>query len=160
MSLINYLTINIVLAGVWAALAGQFSPQNLLAGFVLGYLMLWLSRRALGPTNYFTKVPQFISFLFFFLYELVRANLRVAREVLTPRNTMRPGIVAVPLDLTSNLQITVLANLITLTPGTLSLDVSDDRQVIYVHAMFIDEPDQFRRDIKRGFERRVRELFT
>jgi multicomponent Na+:H+ antiporter subunit E len=72
---------------------------------------------------------------------------------------MRPAIVAVPLDLTSDFQITLLANLITLTPGTLSLDISDDKKILYVHGMYVDDVDEFRRSIKQGFEKRVQELF-
>jgi multicomponent Na+:H+ antiporter subunit E len=71
---------------------------------------------------------------------------------------MRPGIVAVPLDAQTDLEITLMANLITLTPGTLSLDVSEDRHTLYVHAMFVDSPESVRDSIKNGFERRLLEL--
>ena len=87
------------------------------------------------------------------------ANLRVAIEVLTPQQRMRPAIVAIPLDVRRDFEITLLANLITLTPGTLSLDVSSDKRVLYVHSMYVDDIDAFRREIKNGFERRVKELF-
>jgi len=66
--------------------------------------------------------------------------------------------VAVPLDARSDMEITLLANLITLTPGTLSLDVSDDRSVLYVHGMFVEDAQLMREQIKNGFERRVLEL--
>ena len=62
-----------------------------------------------------------------------------------------------PLDLKSDAGITVLANLITLTPGTLSLDVSPDRKTLFVHALHVEDPDAFRREVKEGFERRVKE---
>ena len=74
-------------------------------------------------------------------------------------SSLSPGIVAVPLDLTSDAGITVLANLITLTPGTLSLDVSPDRRTLWVHALDVADPDAFRREVKEGFERRVKEVF-
>ncbi len=96
--------------------------------------------------------------LAFFLWELVLANLRVARDVLLPVGRLRPAIVAVPLDLKTDWQITLLAILITLTPGTLSLDVSTDRKVLFLHAMHVDDPEALRREIKSGFERRVRRL--
>jgi multicomponent Na+:H+ antiporter subunit E len=79
--------------------------------------------------------------------------------VITLAHTMRPGVVAVPLELQTDAAITLLANLITLTPGTLSLDVSADRRVLYVHTMYLDDVEQFRREIKEGFERRVIEVF-
>ena len=86
------------------------------------------------------------------------ANLRVAYDVLTPRHHMRPGIVAIPLDLNTDLEITVLTTLITLTPGSLCLQITDDRRILYIHAMYIDDPGQLVSDIKNGFERRVREV--
>jgi multicomponent Na+:H+ antiporter subunit E len=94
-----------------------------------------------------------------FLWELMLANLRVAFDVLTPRHRMRPGIIAVPLAARSDVEITLFANLITLTPGTLSLDVSDDRRILYVHAMYIEDADGVRTRLKRAFEQRVVELF-
>ena len=86
------------------------------------------------------------------------SSLRVARDVISPRPRFRPGIVGVPLDAETDGEITLLACLITLTPGTLSLDVSEDRKTLFVHSMWIGDPDGFRREIKDGFERRVLEL--
>jgi multicomponent Na+:H+ antiporter subunit E len=151
--------LNILLALAWTALTGQFDPINFMSGFVLGYLVLWLVQGVVGPSNYFKKVSQVISFVLFFVGALIRANLRVAYEVITLTHTMRPGVVAVPLELQTDAAITLLANLITLTPGTLSLDVSADRRVLYVHSMYVDDVEQFRREIKEGFERRVMEVF-
>ncbi|HLV36016.1 MAG TPA: Na+/H+ antiporter subunit E [Spirillospora sp.] len=156
----KFLLLNVLLALAWAALTGRLTPENLLGGFVLGYALLALSRRALGCTSYVTKVPQVISFAAYFLVQLVTANLRVAVEVLTPGQQMRPAIVAVPLDIRRDLEITLLANLITLTPGTLSLDVSSDKRVLYVHSMYVTDIEAFRREIKDGFEQRVKELFA
>jgi multicomponent Na+:H+ antiporter subunit E len=99
-----------------------------------------------------------VAFAGFLLRELVLSTLRVAWEVVTPAKKRRQGIIAVPLDARTDLEIAILANLITFTPGTLSLDVSHDRGVLYVHTMFVDDPDELRRDIKDGFERRVLEL--
>ena len=93
-----------------------------------------------------------------FLYELVASSVRVTWEVLTPRTYARPGIIALPLDVRSDVGITVLANLISLTPGSLVLGVSPDRRNLFVHVMFIEEPDADRRAIKHGFERRVLEV--
>ena len=151
--------INIMLSIAWAALLGEFSTVNMIAGFVFGYFMLWIMQYIWGSTNYSDKLWQVITFIVFFFKELTIANLRVAYSVLAPNSQMRPGIVAIPLDIESDAEITMLANLITLTPGTLSLDVSDDRKVLYVHGMHVYDLDQFRQDIKNGFERKVREVF-
>lgn len=152
-------TLNVLLALAWAALSSEFTPQNVLVGFVLGYLLLWRFSGTLNQPNYFVKLPKFIAFLGFFLWELIKANVRVTLEVLTPKFHMRPAVVAIPLSVHNDLAITILANIITLTPGTLSLDISDDKRVLYVHALYVDDVDAFRRGIKQGFERRVKELF-
>jgi multicomponent Na+:H+ antiporter subunit E len=149
---------NLALAVLWAAVMGSVDVANLTVGFVFAYLVLWLARPALGETSYFRKAPQALGFALFFIKELVISNVRVALDVVAPVSRRRPAIVAVPLDVTSDEEITMLANVVTLTPGTLSLDVSPDRRTLYVHGMFVDDPETFRRDIKEGFERRVREL--
>ena len=86
---------------------------------------------------------------------MVKANIQVAIEVVTPTHHMKPGIVSVPLDAKTDVEITFLANLITLTPGTLSLDVSTDRKVLYVHSMYVHNKQEFIDDIKNGFEKRL-----
>jgi len=107
----------------------------------------------------FVKVFRLVRFALFYLQELFLANLRVAHDVLTPRHRMKPGIIAIPLDAKSDLEIISLANLITMTPGTLSLDVSTDRRVLYIHAMYIDDLEELRSKIKDGFEKEVMEVF-
>jgi multicomponent Na+:H+ antiporter subunit E len=146
------------LALAWVAATGRFSFDNLLVGFVLGFLVLFFSRRVVGSPNYFVKVRQVVGLILFFIWELILANLRVAYDVITPRYRMRPGVIAIPLEAKTDIEITILSNLITLTPGTLSLDVSADRRVLYIHAMYIDDIDDVRRKIKNGFERRVLEV--
>jgi multicomponent Na+:H+ antiporter subunit E len=151
---------NILLALAWSALNGEFSIRNLLVGLILGYVILSLMITAdvVGSRTYTRRVSSAVRMLAFFLWELLLANLRVARDVLTPHPRMRPGIVAIPLDAKTDPEIVFLATLITLTPGTITLDVSDDRRVMYIHAMYIDDLDALRRGIKDGFERRALEV--
>jgi multicomponent Na+:H+ antiporter subunit E len=150
--------LNIILALAWAAVTGEFSPGNLLFGFFLGFIILSFTKRIVGVSGYGRKALQVLGLIVFFIWELIKANLRVAYDVLTPGLQIRPGVIAIPLDVETDTEITVLANLITLTPGTLSLDVSSDRKVLYIHEMYIDNPDAVRRRIKEGFERRVIEV--
>ena len=151
---------NILLALVWVGMTEDYTPQSFTLGFLLGLLILFLANRVVGTPNYLIKVRQVIGLHLFMIWELIKANLRVAYEVLTPGYGMRPGVVAVPLDAKTDAEITLLANLITLTPGTLSLDVSSDRRVLYIHVMYVDDNDldAVRRNIKDGFERRVLEV--
>lgn len=104
------------------------------------------------------KAWLFIRFAGFYLKELILANVRVAHDAVTPPHYMRPAILAIPLDAKTDLEILALANLITMTPGSLSVDVSTDRRVLYVHGMYVDDAAAFRADIKNRLERRVLEL--
>lgn len=104
------------------------------------------------------KIPLLARFLVFYIKELLIANLRVAQDALTPTLRMRPALVAIPLDAKTDLEILLLGNLITMNPGSVSLDISTDRSVMYVHVLFARDPDEVRREIKSNLERRVLEL--
>jgi multicomponent Na+:H+ antiporter subunit E len=148
------LLLNLLLALAWIALTGEFTPFNFGFGFLLTYLMLRLLQQSGAPKIYFQRAARLIRFMFFYLKELFLANLRVAATVLSPRMRIKPAVVAIPLEAETDLSISLLANLITLTPGSLTLDISADRQVLYVHTMYADDIDRFRLSIKE-LERRV-----
>jgi multicomponent Na+:H+ antiporter subunit E len=150
---------NILISMIWALLTGNVSIGNLSTGFVLGYFALTLLYPATGKKlSYFQKSMQFVRFVLFFSKELIVSSFRVALDVVKPLPLMRPGVVGIPLDAETDLEITLLANLISLTPGTLSLDVSPDRKTLYIHAMYVVNPDDLRKEIKGGMERRLLEL--
>ncbi|HSG73064.1 MAG TPA: Na+/H+ antiporter subunit E [Planctomycetaceae bacterium] len=149
---------NILLAVIWAAVTADISLQSLSFGYVLGFLVLWLMTPILGPTGYFKKFGMVFKLFANLGKEMVRSNLRVAYDVITPTIYMRPGVVAVPLDARTDMEIALMANMITLTPGTMSLGVSRDRKFLYVHSMFIDDPETLRREIKEGIERPLLEV--
>jgi multicomponent Na+:H+ antiporter subunit E len=150
--------LNLVLAIIWSLLMGSIDLPNLVVGFLLGYAVLWIAQPVLGGTGYFRRVPRSARFIGYFTKEIVVSNLLVAREVLSPRPRRRPAVIAVPLDARTDTEITLLADVVTLTPGSVSLDVSDDRSTLYVHTMFLDSPEALREEIKNGFERRILEL--
>lgn len=149
---------NLLLSFIWLAVTGDFSFINFVFGFALSFLLMWLISQDGQDNRYLFRGPKVVAFIFFFLYELVKANLQVAFDVSTPSYFMKPGIIKIPLDAKTDMEITLLANLITLTPGTLSLDVSDDRKVLYVHAMYVKNKETFIADIKNGFERKLLEI--
>jgi multicomponent Na+:H+ antiporter subunit E len=151
--------INIVMALAWMGAVGSPHWAHFIIGFLVAYLaMAWIWPKMVGPTTYFKKIPAVIGFAVFLVWELILSNARVAYDVITPGPNRSPAVIGVPLDVTTDVEITLLATLITLTPGTLSLELSPDRKILYIHAMFADDPHAFRREIKRGFERRVLEL--
>lgn len=151
----------IFIAAAWICFTGEPSWENLIFGATIGYLSLRLvqSHRPIS-WRFVRKLPQFIGLTLYFVWELIIANLRIARAVLGDPKKLRPAIVAVPLDAVGDDQIVVLANLITLTPGTLSVDVSTDEKTLYVHCADCPDPDAMREEIKSGFERRVREVYA
>lgn len=151
---------NFLLALAWATLQAEFTLANLLVGYALGYvILLGLVKGGVFPeSRYVGKVTLALGLGLFFLWELVHANFRLARDVVTPRFGMSPGIIAVPLDATSDTEILLLSALINLTPGSVALDVAPDRGVMYVHVMYMTDPDAARAEIKHGFERRVLKL--
>ena len=151
---------NIFLALAWTALQGSVTLASLAAGWLLGYFILLLLVKAgvLGPSRYVGRMARFAKLIGFFLFELVVANLRVAVDVVRPRYRMTPGVIRLPLAAQSDAEIVLLAALINLTPGSVALDVSEDRSVMYVHVMYVSSPDAARAEIKHGFERRILEL--
>jgi len=153
------LLLNLLLAIAWATVTGSASPHNLLFGFVLAALCLSVVREPYGSKGYLRRSWAIVHLALLFLKELVISALRVAVTVLTPNMRLRPGIFAFPLTVARDFEITLLANMITLTPGTLSVDVSDDRKTLYVHALDCADPEATKRDIANGFERRIMEAF-
>lgn len=149
------------LALAWAAINGNFSPLNLLFGAAIGLLTSLLLRRWIAHPRVLRRLRRIVSLALLFFWELNVSAVRVAIIVLTPniRGALRPGIVAFPLHVTTDREITLLANLITLTPGTLSVDVSEDRRVLYVHVLNLRDRDALIAEIANGFERKVQEVF-
>ena len=150
---------NLVLAIVWVAITGSASFINLVFGFVLAAIALAFVRSSYGGVLYLSRVRRILVLLLVFICELTKSVWAVAVAVMSPRMDVKPGIFAFPLTVDRDFEITLLANLITLTPGTLSVDVSDDRKTLYVHALDCSDPDILRRGIAEGFERRIMEAF-
>jgi multicomponent Na+:H+ antiporter subunit E len=152
--------ISIVLAVVWATVSGSFTLHNLIFGFAISLLTLWLLRERVAGPGYRSRFRRILSLAALFLVELAKSAWRVAVLVLRPKMDLKPGIFAFPLTVKSDWEISLLANLITLTPGTLSVDVSEDRQTLYVHAIECSDVEAARRDIAEGFEKKIMEAFA
>ncbi len=151
--------VNILLAVAWGAVTGSFSVVNLAFGFVLGLGALYLIREQINTGGYFRRASRVTGLILLFLYELVMSAWRVARIVIRPKLDLNPGFIAFPLTVESDFEIALLANLITLTPGTLSVDVSEDRKVLYIHCIDVPDPEGTIADIRNGFERKIMEAF-
>lgn len=149
---------NLALALVWALLMEKLTVPQMGVGFLFGYALLWFLQPVIGRSPYFDKVVRIVRFLVFFVKEMILANLRVAWHVVTPSSFFKPGIIAVPLEPQTDLEATLLANVITLTPGSFSVDLSSDRKVLYVHVMDVEDADQARQQLKDQYERPLLEV--
>lgn len=151
---------NVLLALAWGAITGNFSVVNLAFGFALGLGALYLIREQVGTASYFRKGMRVANLALTFVYELILSAWRVAKIVMKPgKIVLQPGIIAYPLTVDRDFEITMLANLITLTPGTLSVEVSDDRKTLYVHCIDVPDPQETIDSIKNTFERKILEAF-
>lgn len=148
--------LNLVLALVWGAVTGSFAPGNLAFGFILGFSSLWLVRERVDRRSFY-RPARILRLVWVFLRELFLSAYRVARNTLSPKMTFQPAIIALPLDITEDVEIMLLANMISLTPGTLSVDVSSDKSTLYIHAMDVDDPAEICREIKDGFEHLIKD---
>lgn len=106
------------------------------------------------------SIPAWIGLVAYVAWDAFVSGLRVAWEIVTPRSRATPGILRVPIELDSASQITLLSHLITLSPGTVTLDVSEAGDALYVHVMFLDDPEEERRRIREKLERRVRRVLA
>ncbi len=148
----NFL-MNLLLSFLWVALTGSLSSYSgFVFGFILGFLVLWIMNKNEEDRRYFYRLPQIFSFVFYFLYQMLKANIQVAYDVITPKYFFRPGVVRYPLSARSDFEINV-STLISLTPGTLILDVSEDKKALYIHAMYLKSPEAFVRQLKEGMEK-------
>jgi multicomponent K+:H+ antiporter subunit E len=100
-----------------------------------------------------------VRYLFMLMGDIIVSNIEVAIQVLGPLRRISPGFIAVPLDLTQDLPITLLASSISLTPGTVSLEVSEDKQWLYVHVLNLTDEAATIANIKQRYEQPLKEIF-
>jgi multicomponent Na+:H+ antiporter subunit E len=151
--------LSLLFAVIWVAVTGSATLHNLIFGFALSTLSLWIVREQMSARGYWQRMGRILSLLVLFFKELALSAWKVAVLVMNPRMDLKPGIFAYPLTVDRDFEITLLANLITLTPGTLSVDVSEDRRTLFVHAIDCSDVEAVKRDIAAGFERKIMEAF-
>jgi len=155
----NFL-LNILLTLVWVALTGHLNYANFLFGFILGYFILWMLHRSKVGTEkeYFYRVPKILSFILYFLWDLMKANWEVAKDVITPNYSTHPGIVKFEMKAKTDFEITMFANIIALTPGTLVIDISEDKKYIYIHGMYLKDREKFVKNMRERTEGKLLEI--
>ncbi len=148
-----------ILTLVWLLLNNTLAPGQIVLGLLLGWAIPRFTL-AFWPDQ--VRIYRPLSLLRFtgvFLLDVLVANVAVARLVLAGPNALNPLFVSVPLDLTNDLALSLLANTICLTPGTVSAQLSPDQRVLLVHALDCTDPDALVRTIKARFETPLREIF-
>ena len=143
--------INVVAAFVWPQIFPLFGSADYLIGFGVGFLAIWLANRAYGRRAY-----DLLYFIGYVWWAIVVSNLSLAKVVLQPRLRLDPAIIGVPLTVSTDLEIMILASVITLTPGTISVDLGRNAQqerVLYIHNLTVGDPEAFRQSVKNTFER-------
>ena len=152
--------LSLVVALVWLLLVNRFAWGSLVFALILGLVVpaatapYWPHRARIGSP---AKIVAYVAIV---IWDIVKANIAVARIVLfLPKRDLRPCWLPVPLDLTSPEAITVLAGTITLTPGTVSCDLSEDGRALLVHCLHAPDPPSVLDEIKTRYEARLKEIF-
>ncbi|MDI1483618.1 Na+/H+ antiporter subunit E [Polyangium sp. y55x31] len=143
------LALNLLLAIVWMFIQASFSLRSLAVGFGIGFLAITFLQRLRGSHVYFLTAVWVVRLFAFFVIDLVRSNLTLARDILRPVPAFLPALVRFEVSDLSPVETALLANLVSLTPGTLTVDAEDDGSAIYVHALYGGDPDGVRRRIGR-----------
>jgi multicomponent Na+:H+ antiporter subunit E len=136
---VSQLALNLLLALIWTLLAGSFTLQSLVLGFVLGYLALALLRPAKSTEIYVRGVWGIARLVAIYGFELLVASVQLARDILSSRSRIRGGFFMYDASVLSPTKTVVLSNLLSLTPGTLTVDISDDGNHLYIHTVYANE---------------------
>ncbi len=145
-------TLAFTIATIWIFLHGSATPGHFFVGLIMALLIIRFLKKSYYQDRAFFRIGSYFRYLRSFTWELLVANVQVLKIVLAPRLSIRPGIIPYKTVCKTPLGVTMLANSITLTPGTLSIDVSDDDETIFVHTLDIDHPDEVAEGIREGLE--------
>lgn len=150
--------LNIVIAIMWAVLWNSYTGVDFLLGYIVGIFILFVLRRFLHFDFYMRRVFAAFKLIALFIKELIMSNIDVVKVLLSPKFDIEPGIIEVPTQLKSDWELTLLASLISLTPGTLSMDFSEDKKSIFVHSIHVPDKEEMIREIHDTFEKAIMEV--
>ncbi len=152
--------LSLALVVTWLLLVNTVTLNALVFGVILGIVVPQLTRPYWPDAPRIRNPRMIVEYALVVLWDIVVANVQVAMIILfMPEARRRPAWVDIPMELRSPEAITVLAGTITMTPGTLSSDLSADGHAILVHCLHAPDPDAVRAEIKRRYERRLKEIF-
>jgi len=145
---------------LWAALTNAASPGTLLLGLLLALVLPFVVAPFWPDALRVSRPGVAVKFAARIVWDMLLANWAVARRVLGPVAKLHPAFIEVPLDLRDPFAATVLASIVSLTPGTVSIDVDRERWVLQLHALDAPDPDALVRQIKQHYEAPIREIFA
>jgi len=150
--------LNVLLALTWMFLSVSFKPTTFIVGYLLGLLMLFMLRKSFSSRFYMDRLWAVIKLASLFLKELIMSNFSVLKLIVQPTMPIRPAIFAMPTVLEHDWEITLLSSLITLTPGTVVIDISDDNKTLYIHSLDFEDIDEAIDSIHNTFEKAILEV--
>lgn len=133
--------LNLCIAALWFLLKDDpnASFSNFVAGFLVGVFILYAVHRFFGTRFYLNRVMKIIKLILIFTHELLMSSVSVIKTVMQPKLNITPGIFTYKTELKGDYQVTVLALLLTLTPGSVVMEVSEEGDLFYIHAMDLEE---------------------
>lgn len=150
------LTAVVGFALLWVAVGGELATGAFLLGLAAGGLVVAVLGVRADRLPPLSRVGPWLAFIALYLWEVVRSNLRLATLILSSTDRMRAAVIAVPIEGESDLELVVLSNFVTFTPGSMALDVSDDRGVLYLHVIGHEAPERLREPLARLADRIAR----
>lgn len=169
---------SLIFALLWTILSSELTLINYVFGYIISFLILlyvggiafpledkhkgksFLVKYSYILLKIVERIWKIFVLLVYFLFELIKANFIVTFEILTPNFYMEPGVIAYPLSLKTDFQISIFANFLTLTPGSLTIDISPDKKTMFIHFMYIKDPDKFIERLKNDLEKRILDVFN
>lgn len=150
--------LNLTVAFVWMFFFDSWTFNMFFIGYAIGLALIYVLHNFMKEPFYFRKVIAVIKLLLLFMKELILSSWEVLKQIMRPTIAIRPGIIAVPTELRSDWEMAAFALLITLTPGTLALEVSPEQDTLYIHAMDIQDAEQTIQQIQNTFEQAIMEV--
>lgn len=150
--------LNFFIALVWMLISSSLNAATFVIGYIIGFVLIFMMRRFFNNRIYTVRLWAAFKLMLLFFRELTLSNISVLLLVIKPKLNIKPMIFSMPTELEHDWEITLLSSLITLTPGTIVINVSDDQNTLYIHALHVDDVDEAIDSIKNSFEKAIKEV--
>ncbi|MEW4368407.1 Na+/H+ antiporter subunit E [Paenibacillus kandeliae] len=152
------IVLNLLIAFVWMALHTSWDTPSFVIGYLIGLLMIFALHRFFPQPFYGRKLWAVVKLIVLFFSELIKSSYVVLKHIVSPKLDINPGILTYETDLTSDWELTLLSTLVSLTPGTVLIEVSKEQHLAYIHAIDIRDEEKLSSDIRNTFEKAIKEV--